>query len=803
VTTELSIVLTDPVGVVVDLVAGVEPALDRDVVVAIIEAVAGGRAKRRRLAQALHARPGLLTDGRSPAPRAVGDLLIALRTAGATGVSPPVCTQCGKHLRTLQRRGEDWYCGVCGPKTEPCAACGNTRRVASRDRQGRPLCLRCPPADGLDPVTVIVEVVATIAAAIPVETVRAAVLTAAPRAGQRQQLAWTLQERPDLLVGAGAEASVPSVLRLIDTLCQAGATGVVRPPCPHCGRVITLVKPRNGVRLCRNCVARSRAEPCTRCGAVREAATRDEDGRPLCPNCLISDPANLETCLGCGRRRPVSVRTPDGPLCDSCRPWKTLTCGICGRTAPCLISEATGQPWCRACKQRWARCTGCGQLRPVRGGTRDEPLCATCTRPDPEFWRNCPGCGQPGRIHNGRRGCAHCTIQQRLRELFGDDSGEIRPELQALHRALSAGNRPSTVAAWLDRSAAPTILQDLAGRSLTHQALDELPAGKPVEHLRSVLVAIGTLPPRDEQMARLERWITRTIAARSDPHEQQLLHRYAVWHLLRRLRRRLGDAATTHEQAVSVQQHIKAAITLLTWLNAADLSLPTSQQRDLDTWLASDQATHRREAGHFVRWAKTQKLTHLEFPATRWDGPSSVIDTETRWQQARRLLHDDTLKPEDRVAGLLVLLYAQWPATVSRLTLAHVDSSDDHVRLHLGQEPVDLPEPLATLVRGLLATRHGHATIGDQGTSRWLFPGGQPGRPISAYQLAERLRQLGLHPGRSRSTALFQLATDLPAALLARMLGIHISVAVAWQRASGGDWTTYAAELSHRDNPRR
>jgi hypothetical protein len=38
-----------------------------------------------------------------------------------------------------------------------------------------------------------------------------------------------------------------------------------------------------------------------------------------------------------------------------------------------------------------------------------------------------------------------------------------------------------------------------------------------------------------------------------------------------------------------------------------------------------------------------------------------VIDAEGRWAQARRLLHDDALKPEDRVAGLLVLLYAQQP----------------------------------------------------------------------------------------------------------------------------------------------
>ena len=34
--------------------------------------------------------------------------------------------------------------------------------------------------------------------------------------------------------------------------------------------------------------------------------------------------------------------------------------------------------------------------------------------------------------------------------------------------------------------------------------------------------------------------------------------------------------------------------------------------------------------------------------------------------------------------------------------------------------------------------------------------------------------------------------------MLARLLGIHIKVAVVWQRASAGDWTTYAAHYSHR-----
>jgi hypothetical protein len=237
---------------------------------------------------------------------------------------------------------------------------------------------------------------------------------------------------------------------------------------------------------------------------------------------------------------------------------------------------------------------------------------------------------------------------------------------------------------------------------------------------------------------------------------------------------------------------------LLDWLTARDLSLATARQGDLEAWLASTQATHRTDAGNFVRWANKQKLAQLDFPAIRWGGPAGVIDTQTRWDQARWLLHDDSVKPEDRVAGLLVLLYAQYPATLSRLTLDHVQTADGQVRIRLGREPVVLPAPLDTLILKLTAGRHGHAAIGDQGTSPWLFPGGQPGRPISAFQLAERLRQLGVRSGRSRSAALFQLATDLPAAVLARMLGIHITVAVAWQRASAGDWAAYAAEVSRR-----
>ncbi|WP_407109820.1 hypothetical protein ACE1N8_02880 [Streptomyces sp. DSM 116494] len=174
--------------------------------------------------------------------------------------------------------------------------------------------------------------------------------------------------------------------------------------------------------------------------------------------------------------------------------------------------------------------------------------------------------------------------------------------------------------------------------------------------------------------------------------------------------------------------------------------------------------------------------------------PHQAMDEEARWATARRLLHDDTLKSEDRFAGLLLLLYAQWPAAISRLTVDHIEESDGAVRIRLGAVPVDLPGPVAELALHQVAVRRSHAVLART-DSPWLFPGGQPGRPISVWAMGERLRKLGIRLAETRSTALFQLATELPAAVLAR------TVAVKWQRAAAGDWASYATDVSSRRVP--
>ena len=124
--------------------------------------------------------------------------------------------------------------------------------------------------------------------------------------------------------------------------------------------------------------------------------------------------------------------------------------------------------------------------------------------------------------------------------------------------------------------------------------------------------------------------------------------------------------------------------------------------------------------------------------------------------------------------------------------------ADGTVRLQIGPVPIELPEPAASIALAVTANRKGHATIGAAGPSPWLFPGGQPGRPISSARLTLRLEALGISPRQARSTALFQLAAEVPAAILARTLGVSTDVAVTWQRLSAGDWAACAADVSRR-----
>src|SRR5262249_3261670 len=87
---------------------------------------------------------------------------------------------------------------------------------------------------------------------------------------------------------------------------------------------------------------------------------------------------------------------------------------------------------------------------------------------------------------------------------------------------------------------------------------------------------------------------------------------------------------------------------------------------------------------------------------------------------------------------------------------------------------------------------------GPPPATTWLFPGHLPGRPITPARLGERLRAMGIYAQTGRRAALLDLAAQLPAAVLADLLGLHETTAAKWMHQAGGDWSRYAAELARR-----
>jgi hypothetical protein len=156
-----------------------------------------------------------------------------------------------------------------------------------------------------------------------------------------------------------------------------------------------------------------------------------------------------------------------------------------------------------------------------------------------------------------------------------------------------------------------------------------------------------------------------------------------------------------------------------------------------------------------------------------------------------RCLRDPGIPLDVRAAGALLLLYGQFVSRLTRLTAADIEQHGPDTCLRLDTIPVLLPPRLAALVRAQLDAAPAHPRTPGP---RPLFPGRSIARPVAPQTLTRRLRQHGIEPRQARNTALAAWASDLPPAVLASLLGVHIQTAVNWASRTRRDWTAYLAE---------
>ena len=828
---------SEPGVVIAAIVAGAEPGIGQAVIAAAIAEAAPSRAQQRRLAGALAGDPGLLTSGHPEGPPQIELLIRVLLAAGAGRLVLPGCAHCGQPRRLVQCDGKLRICSACDRRrrgaAEPCAACGNRGQVACRDEHGQPRCARCRPYDspgsGSDPIAGVMAHVSNLRPGLGQLRQREVIQQVIPQPFQQHQVLWELDRNPGLLTGEGAHGS-PRVNVLIHALLAAGAAGIVAPACPSCGRAVRLSHRRGERRCCRRCYDQDQLQACSRCQQRTTVASRTAAGEPVCAGCFRQDPANHEQCANCGRTA-LTVRRDDGQAwCRRCYRAPLATCSVCGRQKPCHLTSAgtprcehcsrrirhapcarcghsravwtrtaDGQPLCGSCSRPHVPCSACGNTRTVAARLPGGPLCGTCYRKHPASFQPCTECETTERLyHHGL--CTRCASRQHLLSLLSHDQGGLHPHAEAIYQLLAAGD-PAWLMEWLTRgSAARDILAEISQASQPpgHADLDRYLPSRAAHHLRKVLVAGGILPGRDERLAGLERWALQKTSQVEDPAERRIVRSFATWHHLRRLRAESQRHYITFEQADYMHNEVRAAIKLITWLRDNGTSLADCTQRHIDTWLTGGPGTNY-QARAFALWASRRGHTRdLDIPQHPRSEILTQIEDDQRWALVRGLLHHDTDAIEDRVAGLLVLLYGQPLARIARLTRDQITRSPQRVQLLLGTVPLDLPAPLDELVRQLLGRTHGRAAVARADDQPWAFPGGAPGHPLSTAQLKVRLARLGIHGRSGRNTALMDLAAKLPPAALARLLGINISTAGAWADRANGSPAAYAAQVSRR-----
>jgi len=178
-------------------------------------------------------------------------------------------------------------------------------------------------------------------------------------------------------------------------------------------------------------------------------------------------------------------------------------------------------------------------------------------------------------------------------------------------------------------------------------------------------------------------------------------------------------------------------------------------------------------------------------------GTGTAMDPEDRFAVLAQLLHDDTIETTDRVAGGLLLLYAQPLSRITAMTVDQITRAHKVTTIPFGSDDIVVPQPLATLLATLIDTPPRYvAGVGAPATSPWLFPGLLPGQPLTPARLGDRLGTLGIDARAGRRAALIHLAAQLPAAVLGDLLHLTPGTAVRWVNNAGRDWSRYAATLT-------
>jgi integrase len=313
-------------------------------------------------------------------------------------------------------------------------------------------------------------------------------------------------------------------------------------------------------------------------------------------------------------------------------------------------------------------------------------------------------------------------------------------------------------------------------------------------------VAAGLLEPRQEFLISLRLWLEEHLCDEVSPDQRSIIEEFANDLIASSVDRVDGDDLS-EMTAISIRYWVREAWRFTAFVSQQGLVLSDVDARVVDAWVA---ARPRNELWHpFLRWCL--KTGRIEKRLTIWkrkriEQTPWVKLSEEKWRGwIDWLLGDESVDLRDRVAGLLLLMYAFRPGELVGLRRTSVREDAERVWVQRGQRWLRL-EPRA----GKLAIRLRDAASTPPSASHALFPSATMFQPLGPNGVVKRLKRLGIDyvAGRARSRQYWghrlvpaaiqvQLAVSsrLACVIWAQANPLHTPVRVRRKRSRRSRWT--------------
>lgn len=465
----------------------------------------------------------------------------------------------------------------------------------------------------------------------------------------------------------------------------------------------------------------------------------------------------------------------------------------CARCHRDVISryQLLGGQICNPCyswiRRHPAPCPQCGQIRVLCHLDGEGAIvCSSCAGQPERF--GCRTCGSEEHLQGSH--CAPCRLDTRLRVLLDDGSGNIAELLQPLHTYLLTLNGSEGVLKWIRRDPVPSTLRLMATGSapISHRTIDGLDQSTKVRYFRRTLISAGVLPEIDVLLNDLDVYATRLFGSLPTAHSV-LLGRFFHWNLAPFIRRTVEVRPMTSGMFSARRGQLRFIADFLQWLDDNDMTMHTVDQPAIDRWVATNRV--RQQIGPFVTWAVKQRISHKVGVTTiQYRSADPLFSDDHLVDMTEQVLVLDSLPLPTRLITLFALIFAQPIEASVALTQGQIHDPFHSMSILFAKTPIQVPDRLAGLVREYLQTLDSRL-LHHPNEVGWLFPGTMPNQHVTASGVERIAAQHGFSLRRFRSSRLQHFVQNVPASVIADVVGVTAHTAYRRSIDAGAAWRHY------------